>query len=296
MRRLIESLLAQQVNFPFEIIVISNPPSLYAVELLKQTGNVIHLQTEVLGVNNARNLGVKKATGEILLFLDSDCELSEPNFLQRHSDLHISYPELSCVGGIYSYSGDAARDLTYNYIQTRWLLQGQVGDYNRYLIGGNFSCKKEALLGDSFDPRIAYGGSETEFFLRMLVKSNLKYKLFLDLEVLHNTDLGIIEFCKKAFKQGFGARYLRQKLNQEAEASSAQKDLVRFEELNYKKEMEFWLVLYDASYNQGYHSKNGYHVLKVLGILVLTYFNFYRIKASDFFGSLENLLRNLPRK
>lgn len=296
LKRLVESLAQQQLDFSFEIIVVSNPPSVRAAEMLDNKKNVTHLQTQALGVNNARNLGLENSKGEILLFLDSDCELLEPNILQRHSDLHDSHPEASCIGGIYLYSGQAIRDLTYNYIQTRWLLRGQDGQYSRYLIGGHFSCKKVDLQGQQFDPNIAYGGSETELFLRMLDKKSLKYKLFSDLQVLHNTRLGVIDFTQKAFKQGVGARYIRQKLQQGIENTSIGKDLIRFEELNYKREMDFWLALYDNSYNQGLRSKSGYAFRKVLGTIFLTYFNFYRVKASDFFGSLENLLRNLPRK
>lgn len=222
--------------------------------------------------------------------------MAEDTFLQKHSDLHNAFPEVSCIGGIYNYSGQAIRDLTYNYIQTRWLLQGQKGLFNSYLIGGNFSCKRSSLGDEKFDPKIVYGGSETEFFLRMSEKKNLKYKLFLDLPILHNTHLGTFEFCKKAFKQGVGSRYLRQKLQRDIEVNSDLKELIQFDEVNYQKKMEFWLALYNASYNQGYRSAGKYTIFRSALTVVLTYFNFYRIKASDFFGSLENLLKKLAEK
>lgn len=296
LERLIKSLNQQETDFSFDIIVISNPPSPRAEALLRDFKNVTHVQTADVGVNIARNLGLENASGELVLFLDSDCELRSEDFLKRHNQLHSAYPAVSCIGGGYTYEGSAIRDLAYNYIQMKWLLQGQDGDFNRYLIGGNFSCKRHHLDGVRFDPQITYGGSETEFFLRVGGEKGLIFKLISNLVVLHNTNLSLLDFIEKAYKQGRGASYIYRSLYQGIENIPSNKDLLRHEESSYRREMDFWLALYDSSYNQGYMTGEPFTVFKGIKIFLLKTFHFYRIKASDFFGSLENLLSNLPKK
>lgn len=296
LERLLASFKQQKVSVPYEIIVVSNPPSEKADILIQKQKHVIHLQTKSVGVNKARNLGIERAKGDILIFLDSDCEMVTDDFLEGHYRLHLENPDISFFGGIYQYLGNRLLDLTYNYIQGRWLLRGLSGEGTRYLIGGNFSCKRSALQGHNFDESIKYGGSETEFFLRILGAQKVQMRLNQNLLVGHNTHLNWLDFTKKAYKQGSGASYIHQKLNQKIEGSFLHEKLMIFEKNRYQKKMDFWLSLYDMAYNKGYLEKKSLSFFGAIRIFTSRIFNFYRIKASNFFGSLESRLRNLSNQ
>jgi len=202
LEKLIVSLHGQKVSIPYEVIVVSNPPSQKAEVFLKNYKRVVHLQSNFVGVNKARNLGIEQATGDIFVFLDSDCEMVSDGFLEQHYLLHRENPGLSFLGGMYQYIGSRSCDLTYNYIQCRWLLRGLTSDGSRYLIGGNFSGKRSAFAAYKFDGDIKYGGSETEFFLRACRGGQAKIALYQNLLVGHNTHLNWLEFIKKAYRQG----------------------------------------------------------------------------------------------
>lgn len=83
-RQCIESLL-QQSGVELEIIVVDNQSRDDSVALLQQTfGNRIRLiaNHENLGFGRANNLGVMQASGEFLLLINPDTELSTPDALQ----------------------------------------------------------------------------------------------------------------------------------------------------------------------------------------------------------------------
>lgn len=249
LKKLVHSLEQQNASFSFEVIVISNPSSDAASRLLEDKAHVVHLQQKQRGVNAARNAGVRKARGNILLFLDSDCEAQDPFFLRHHYDLHMKNPHLICLGGLYSCQSTREIDIAYNYIQTKWLFHGRTDKgLNRYLIGGNFSCKRKIIQDQMFDEHIIYGGSETEFFLRL----QGSYKLFPDLVVVHNTLLKRTSFVRKIFHQAMGSRYIEKKLSIKIDNDFDGP----FFPIDKSKlpNIDFWLYLSDRAFNEGYQS------------------------------------------
>lgn len=80
------SALLEQSKKPGEIIVVDDGSKDNTRETVKKFGGVVLLEQEHKGPASARNLGAKKAKGEILLFTDTDCvpdknwvlEMTEP--------------------------------------------------------------------------------------------------------------------------------------------------------------------------------------------------------------------------
>ncbi len=91
----IESIYKTTKNIKFEIIVVDNNSSDTTVQLLEKlkTDNFRFIaNNQNLGFSKANNLGVKKATGKYLLFLNPDIEVHENTleemvkFMDQHED------------------------------------------------------------------------------------------------------------------------------------------------------------------------------------------------------------------
>ncbi|MES2964641.1 MAG: glycosyltransferase family A protein [Bdellovibrionota bacterium] len=194
-------------DFPrdeFEVLVVSNLDDAQVksqVEALTKAGvSAMYLGVGRVGVNHARNLGIEKASGEILFFLDDDCRLSRRDHLSILSRRFERFPEVGIRGGFYSDTIDASSSArTYNAIVNAWL-RGRSPEKGP-MVGGNFSVRS-ALIGSArFDEAITYGGSEVSF-QRELVARNVGVSLDFDLDVEHDCEVGALTLIKKAWKQG----------------------------------------------------------------------------------------------
>lgn len=70
--------------------------------LAKRDSRILYIEQENLGLSAARNVGIKIAKGEFLLFLDSDDWL-EPNCLKSYADVIPSNPEIKLFRCGYVY-------------------------------------------------------------------------------------------------------------------------------------------------------------------------------------------------
>ena len=70
-----------------EIIFIDDGSTDNSLEIVKQYNNIKILETNRLQAGGARNLGIKHATGEYIIFLDSDDYLTDNTVLEKLSNL-----------------------------------------------------------------------------------------------------------------------------------------------------------------------------------------------------------------
>ena len=214
--RLLNSIQVQQLSKnQYEVLVIVN--GLTDKALIDKLESLNSLYTDILkvyfiairGVNYARNFGLKQAKFPILLFLDDDCTLPNPNFFQEHIRQHVQNNQIFAIGGGYLLSKNAKYfDEIYNYLQMKWFVSGfinpEVSNKTHHLLGGNFSIKIELAkaLKITFDDSILYGGSEYDFFQKadsagLEILSN-------ELDVIHYTHESFTSLTRKIFKQGRG--------------------------------------------------------------------------------------------
>jgi glycosyltransferase involved in cell wall biosynthesis len=98
----LEELLQQ--DYPnFEILVVdqrpNHPPQLQTyLEQLATTGKIQLFQPDWASLPGARNYGVRRAQGEILLFIDDDVKLP-PGFLQAHVQVYQQDSQIGAVAG-----------------------------------------------------------------------------------------------------------------------------------------------------------------------------------------------------
>ncbi len=231
LRGLLERLQRQQVasttgaTLKMEVLVVANLPKQELRSLVNSMNrssqvNFEYLETGKLGVNLARNKGLERAKGEIILFLDDDAILedlegADEKFLERHVHKHLENPNAAAIGGPYRLVGrHSIWDEAYHIVATQWLQRHILnGHLTTQLLGGNLSVKRHVFeKGFRFDDVIPYGGAETGFCQR-LIQSRQTLLFFSELGIGHAPTLTKGAFCKKAFLQGAGARWREQNLN-----------------------------------------------------------------------------------
>jgi glycosyltransferase involved in cell wall biosynthesis len=158
------------------------------------------------GVNHARNTGLLAARGEVLLFIDDDCLMTDTNYLQKIKQKHRELPQLQALGGPYKLSAKASFwDRAYHHNMHYWLEDQRLNTTaSRALLGGNASYKKDVFSTElRFTPGIKYGGSETPLNTAVFEKFGpLGFDEELALE--HQSQMGLRDFAYKAYMQGKG--------------------------------------------------------------------------------------------
>lgn len=227
LRGLLERLQRQKMqpdrpaaNVQFEVLVIANLPRQDLRNLVKSMDRVSasrfeYLETGKLGVNLARNKGLERAKGEIILFLDDDAILdgtSVPpeHFLAAHYQKHLQNPEAVAIGGPYHLVGSKSKwDLAYQHIAAHWLkINCRSQNRTEQLLGGNISLKSIRIraLNERFDEVVPYGGSETGLCQRLVgLGETLLY--FDELKIGHAPGLNRISYMRKAYLQGAGSAW-----------------------------------------------------------------------------------------
>ena len=223
---LLRSLLRQDFSrHQFEALVVSNLPDANVqrlVEELSAQGLVCrYLCVGQVGVNRARNLGLTAACGEIVYFLDDDCELIDRAHLSRLANYHRVRPDATGIGGRYRLmaaakemlpaqevtaapSLDAVSSPALGYVDA-WLDRWQLDEHRCYqLIGGNMSFKRAHLENLRFDARNAFGGTEIAWNCELINRQHglLTYR---DLDVAHFSRVSMASMLGKAWRQGWQA-------------------------------------------------------------------------------------------
>ena len=193
-------------NIDFEVLVVSNLEDIETEEVVMHFSNqfnIRYLVSNAVGVNLARNMGLKLARYDVCAFLDDDCELTNKSWLQNIAFHFESDKLLTGIGGYYLLSERVnLLGITYHIKMKTWLqyFKSSQGHAHR-LVGGCLILKKSMLAGMAFDPLIKFGGAETSLVLQ-LNEAGKNLKLFEELSVKHNSNLGLFEFFKKIYLQG----------------------------------------------------------------------------------------------
>ena len=110
--RSINSALNQTYK-PFEIIVIDDGSSDNTAKLVKDYENdVRYIFQANQGSSSARNLGIEKAKGDWIAFLDSDDEWIETH-LENFAKTHKLYPEIKWYGAPFKMLNDISRKIIF---------------------------------------------------------------------------------------------------------------------------------------------------------------------------------------
>ena len=93
----------QDQTYPrYEVLVVddaSRQEAAYA-EIARQYGARLLRNPVNRGPGQARNRGVRESAGDVLIFLDDDCTVDDPEWIARHAAIHSAHPGLLVGGGI----------------------------------------------------------------------------------------------------------------------------------------------------------------------------------------------------
>lgn len=251
---LMSSLLKQELGtLKVETIVVSNLQDeklRLSLENIRESRFPIHYyETGSVGVNQARNLGIKKSKADLVLFLDDDVIPEDPKYLQNIYQHALQNPEAAAIGGRYQLPRKVNNsDQAYFNLSNSWLTQGKREDNSAiHLVGGNTLYNKK-VLGHHlrFNENITFGGAETELNLK-IYQANLPMFLYEDIGLVHITNLSPKKLMRKGFYQGMGRAYHEMVVHPEIwkrdeiavipkreEANRIQKLLIKFYDLFFR--------------------------------------------------------------
>lgn len=112
----VESIYAQKVNFPFEVIVVdnsANPENARKLEALRKYNDVkIIINEKNVGYPQGNNQGVALSRGEYILIVNPDIVWGDPLNLQKMVDYMESHPEIGVLGPKEVNDGDGSVAMT----------------------------------------------------------------------------------------------------------------------------------------------------------------------------------------
>lgn len=177
-------------NYPnFEVLVIDqtrthDSETQVYLEELANAGRIQWFRVDWASLPAARNYAVRRAVGEIILFIDDDVQLPD-GFLAAHADNYLEKPDVGCVAGrVFDRMklGDSGGDLTIDYLPSEamdagiaWYFIDLVHTVKPQQVlsarGCNMSFRSSVFTehGLSFDERFAGSAvrEESDFCLRL---------------------------------------------------------------------------------------------------------------------------------
>ncbi len=200
----------QFLNFPvarYELILVDDGSmddisSLIQKYLDDKDINLIYLSQRNLGPGAARNLGMKRANGTFLIFIDSDCTV-DPNWL-KEIDRSLQETSADAFGGPDSYRDDFPPLLkAINYSMTSFLTTGGIRGHKNKKLGKFYPRSFNMGLNlDTYRNIGGFGqlrhGQDIEFSNR-IIKTGAKVIQIDKAIVYHKRRTSIKKFFKQVF-------------------------------------------------------------------------------------------------
>lgn len=167
----IDTLKQYQKKYGYEIIIVDNQSTDGSYELLKKDNDIKLYQNNKNGCSSGRNLGVKYATKEYIMFLDSDQWILHANWLDPYLQIFEICPLVGAIGwaaGWFKKDGFTyltTDDFSFRYMPPSGLARSDIG----YLGSGGMMVSKKIFeevggFDEYYDPTCY---EDTDFSLKI---------------------------------------------------------------------------------------------------------------------------------
>ncbi len=212
LNRCLESLYRQS-TLPLEIIIVDNSDTLMKDDVFKDASsrlNLKYLHSKLKGVSKARNLGIAKAKGSLLAFLDDDC-LVNKNWVEEIIKSCKSHPTSVIMGknvdGIPNNSFSLIENFRTKERFEKELYKSGDAVYAKWLDTKNFALSKRIVLQHKlyFDIRFDNYSRGEDIDLSVRLRELSINIIFCQRGIAyHFGATSLIDFLRKEFAKGRG--------------------------------------------------------------------------------------------
>ena len=206
-RQCLQAIRSQSTELPFEVIMVdsSNDGADQIVANEFPEVRLFHFQ-ERLSVGTARNTGVEKAKGEILLFLDTDCVTKHTWIDQMHTSIQ-SFGADGVGGSVENGTPWSITGSTGFYLEFfRFLASGERPYATPFFMGGNSGYRKEVFRTNGTYHRFNDGSIGEDLIFNWKLMKEGKVLMFLpSVTVRHLNKTGLLKVLRYQYKLGMGA-------------------------------------------------------------------------------------------
>lgn len=207
------SIVPQAQDAGVEVLVIDDAgPSPTVQALVERFGARYEPHPHPLGLNVARNTGVERSTGELVVFVDDDVRV-QPGWLQALLDAARAHPEVDVFTGPIEprLEGSTPRSCGREGSPITSLDLGARDVDARYAWGANMTIRRTALhrVGP-FEIALEYGGDEQEWQDRLRAGTPDAHVLYIAAAALEHrragSDAQLRSLARAAYSRGRASR------------------------------------------------------------------------------------------
>ena len=221
---LLDSLSDQGYPEDSEVIVVDDCSTDSTADICHRFGCKFICCAKNCGPASCRNMGAAQASGEVLVFTDSDCIVS-PDWLQCFEralaldDADVIMGKLvllpsTVMGEAISALGfPAGGSLGFEKV---WRVSGD--GYTTSLSSCNFAVRRDIFLAlGGFDESFPYAGGEDSFLARSLLDAGYRIRYRPEVVAYHPARESFVEFLRWQFKRGVSSLIFAQKIRRKNE-------------------------------------------------------------------------------
>lgn len=235
------ALMDQTCKEIYEVLVIDDGSTDRTKELVESIARnspyiLRYFKQEHKGPAAARNVGIKNAQGEIILFIGDDI-IATPTLLEEHSNWHRRYPDDNvAVLGYVSWSPEIEITPFMQWLENGgpqfafWQVKGKVQvDTQNYFYTSNLSLKRKFLLDNNgfFDEEFPYAAYEDIELGHRLKKAGMILKYNREAVGYHYHYTSLDAACQRKIKVGESSGVLAKKLTEKRDSFLSNKSLIR---------------------------------------------------------------------
>jgi len=199
--RCLDSLCNQTVDRnEYEIILVDDGCTDATCEIAKQYPDVRVISQSNRGPAAARNRGVREARGEIVLFTDSDCEVT-PDWIERMAAPFASDPDIVATKGAYRTK---QKQIVARFVQLEYENKYDVmsrGKYIDFVDTYSAGFRKEVFLeADGYDEDFPLACAEDVDLSFRLANKGYKMEFVPEAIVYHIHPETLVGYLKKKFR------------------------------------------------------------------------------------------------